>query len=164
APIENAMLSRIVNGWEFTGIHTLQTGNPINIRSGTDRSLSGMGQDRPNLVGNPFLPDDRPLNDKLLHWIDISAFQLNPPGTFGNLGKNIIYGPGLWNLDLGLFKNIAIREQHRLQFRWELFDALNHPNFRGPSSWSLSSPASFGQITSTTSSPRVMQFGAKYEF
>jgi hypothetical protein len=157
-------LKQVINGWELTGIHTLQTGNPINIRTGLDNSRTGMGQDRPNLVGNPFLPEGRSKAEKLARWIDINAFQPNPIGTFGNLGKNIIYGPGLWNLDLGLFKNFSVTENHRVQFRWEMFDAFNHPNFRGPSSWSLASPSSFGQITSTFSSPRVMQFGLKYAF
>lgn len=164
AVASNPVLDRIVNGWEVTGIHTLQTGNPITIRTGLDNSLTGMGQDRPNLVGNPFLPDDRPKGEKLLRWIDINAFQANSLGTFGNAGRNIVFGPGLWNLDFGLFKNIRVTEQHRVQLRWEMFDAFNHPNFRGPSSWSLSAPSSFGRITNTFSSPRVMQMGLKYQF
>jgi hypothetical protein len=160
----SALVDRIINGWELTGVHTLQTGNPINIRTGQDNSRTGLGQDRPNLVGNPFLPDDRPKAEKLVRWIDISAFQPNPIGTFGNLGRNVIYGPGLWNFDFGMFKNFAITENQRLQFRWELFNAFNHANFRGPSSWSLSAPSSFGRITSTATGPRQMQFGLKYQF
>jgi hypothetical protein len=164
APVNNPFLKQVVNGWQLTGIHTLQTGNPSNVRTGTDNSLSGMNQDRPNLVGNPFFADDRPKGEKLQRWIDVRAFEANPVGTFGNLGKNVVYGPGLWNLDFGLFKNFAVTERHRVQFRWEMFDAFNHPNFRAPSSWTLSSGAAFGRITNTTSSPRVMQFGLKYAF
>lgn len=98
---------------------------------------------------------------KIAKYFNTSAFALPALGTFGSSGRNIIYGPGIENFDGGLFKNIPIHEDKRLELRWEVFNVLNHTNLLNPNN-SFSSSA-FGRITSSSSS-RVMQIAAKIVF
>jgi hypothetical protein len=79
---------------------------------------------------------------------------------FGNLRRNSLEGPGYFNLDAGLMRNFRIGATRRLQLRWEVFNATNHPSFGLPTS-NLLSP-DFGKIRSTVSAPRQMQFGLKF--
>ena len=94
-----------------------------------------------------------------------SAFeQLTPeanPGQFGNEGRNAVRGPGLATVDLSLFKNFAVTESSRVQFRAEVFNALNHANFMLPEN-DLASPE-FGQILQAAP-PRLLQLALKFIF
>jgi hypothetical protein len=107
------------------------------------------------------LPDDRSKADKLSQYFNIRAFAPNAIGTFGNLGRNVLRGPGLANLDLGLFKDFPINENHSFQFRVEGFNALNRANFGSPVT-RLASPTA-GAILSAGSA-RIVQLGLKYLF
>jgi hypothetical protein len=151
----------LLNGWEVTGALTLQGGMPLNVTTGTDNSRTGVGADRPNVVGDWRLPDDRSKADKLSQYFNIRAFAPNAIGTFGNLGRNVLRGPGLANLDLGLFKDFPINENHSFQFRVEGFNALNRANFGSPVT-RLASPTA-GAILSAGSA-RIVQLGLKYLF
>ena len=82
----------------------------------------------------------------------------SPLGQFGNLGRNTIYGPGRYNLDSSLFRSFQVRERLNLQFRFELFNTLNHANLNNPVA-NISSPT-VGRILSA-SDPRILQFGLK---
>jgi hypothetical protein len=147
-------LDGVAGGWELTGIVTLQTGNPFSVTTGTDIS------NRPFVVGDP-----RVANRTILQWFNTAAFSSAVPGngvSYGNAGRNIIEGPGLQNTDLGIFKNFRLTERLGLQFRAEAFNALNHANFSAPNSDQNS--ATFGQISSTTTQNRDIQFGLKLLF
>jgi len=125
---------------------------------GVAGDLAGCGcTNRPNRIGNGNLTDR-----SISRWFDVSAFALAPSFVNGNAGRNILIGPGLENLDFALFKNFAIREQSALQFRWELFNSLNHANFGFPSA-TINVPATAGQISSAAAG-RQMQFGLKFTF
>ena len=103
--------------------------------------------------------------------MDAAAFQIlqpNPaqPGftpnqVYGNSGVGILRGPGLFNIDFNLSKNFPISEHQTVQFRAEFFNALNHPNFSVPGT---NLGAGFGQITSTSTEARIIQFALKYRF
>jgi hypothetical protein len=85
---------------------------------------------------------------------------------FGNSGVGVLLGPGQFNWDASLIKNTrvgGIREDGMLQIRGEFFNAFNHPQFSNPG-LAVSSPATFGVITSTTVNPRLIQFAMKYVF
>jgi hypothetical protein len=133
----------------------------MNVTTGTDNSRTGVGADRPDVVGDWQLSGDRPKNEKLLQYFNVKAFTPNAIGTFGNLGRNALRGPGYANLDLGIFKAFAITETHSLQFRAEAFNALNRANFGNPVT-RLASP-SVGMIQSAGSA-RIVQLGLKYIF
>ena len=172
-------LKFLVDGWQLTGIYTLQSGRPFTVTTGTDRSRTGGNTtDRPNLigdwrVGNP--TPDRWFNTCTL--LDNQrtqgclpgekpAWQLNSLDTFGNAGRNLIRGDGLNNFDLGISRFFKINERHQLQFRAEVFNLANHPNFFFPTA-NLASE-SFGIISRAantgTGAQRQIQFALKYLF
>jgi len=80
----------------------------------------------------------------------------------GNGGRNILVGPGLNNWDLGVYKTFQIAEGKKLEFRYEMFNTWNHPQFNAPPS-SIENAATFGRITSARD-PRISQFVLKLTF
>jgi outer membrane receptor protein involved in Fe transport len=151
----------VFGNWQNNGILTSYSGLVFSPLAGIDQSLTANGADRANLVGNWQLSGDRPKAERILRYFDRAAFALPAEGQFGNAGRNSMRGPGSVNFDLGLFKQIPVREGHRLQFRAEFFNLPNRANLGLPNN-NLQSPQ-FGQITSA-GSPRVIQFALKYVF
>jgi hypothetical protein len=151
----------LTNGWQLDGIATLQSGPPFSVLAGVDRSLIGVAIDHADVHGPVAVYSGRSRTSKIAKYFDTTAFSLPAQGTFGTSGRNTIYAPGLANLDAGLFKNIPIHEDKRLELRWEVFDALNHTNLLTPNN-SFSSSA-FGRITSSNNA-RIMQAAAKIVF
>jgi hypothetical protein len=149
-------------GWQVTGIHVLQSGLALTATLGgsTVLNLGGERRARPNLVGNPVLPEsERTLN----RWFNTDAFAVFSPApqAFGDAGVGLMRGPGLANFDFTLAKNFPINERRYVQFRTELFNAFNHPNF-GPPNIARDS-SGFGQIL-TAGNARIIQFGLKFYF
>jgi hypothetical protein len=90
---------------------------------------------------------------------------MNAPGTFGDSARNILKGPGIDTADVAIIKNWSALERYGLQFRWEMFNAFNHPSFGNPNADASPNNASEGQITGIGSiQPRVMQGGLKLSF
>ncbi len=162
-----AWKSAIVNNWQLNGILSLDSGYPFNVVSGTDRSLSGVGNDYADQVGNPSRPAGV---SKVKEYFNTAAFVPAATGTFGDVGRNSLRGPGYADVDASVFKNIFRFRQLQTQFQAEVFNAFNHTNFANPVN-SLSS-GTYGQITSTVAqgtnnnagSPRVWQFALKTTF
>jgi len=151
----------ILGGWQTNGIFTSQTGTPVNVVSGSDRALTGTGTQRANLVGNPYLASGRSRDEQMAAYFDAAAFAIPALGTFGNFGRNVLIGPGSYNLDFALFKGFRFTERQELQYRWEMFNAFNHANLGNPrSNIGAVRP---GQID-TTSGPRIMQMGLRFVF
>jgi hypothetical protein len=123
--------------------------------------LSGVGNDRPDVVGDWRLPAGRSRNDRIARYFDTAAFRANAPLTFGNSGRNIIPGPGSLSIDTSLSKSFLFAESHRLQLRFDAFNLPNRPNLNEPNA-TLTSPA-FGRIQGAGSG-RVLQVSAKYLF
>lgn len=154
---------RRFGGWQLAGIATFQDGSPFTVVAGHDNSLQGVNKDRPDLVGDPRLPADRPKATRLAQYFDTSKFVMNREGQFGNAGRNLLIGPGLVDFDLSLNKNFALwSESSKLQVRWDVFNALNRASFGNPGA-SLASTASLGKITSAASG-RVLQLALRLEF
>jgi hypothetical protein len=151
----------IIGGWQLSGIVTLASGQPFTVKSGRDNSLTAVGQDRPNIVGDPVLSMGRPKNQVVGQYFNTAVFVANAAGQFGNLGRNAEIGPGMVNLDAGLFKIVPLWEKRRLEFRSEFFNLLNHANFSNPNT-SLISPA-FGQIQAAGTA-RQIQLALKLLF
>jgi hypothetical protein len=158
--------SYVLGGWETNGILTLHSGLPFTISSGIDDSLSAISKDRADLVGNPGVPGGRSTAQQLQEWFNTQAFVVNALGTFGTSERNFLEGPGLANFDFSIVRSFPIKkgplaERQALQFRKELFNSLNHPNFNAPSA-SVSS-STFGRVTSA-GNPRILQFGLKFVY
>ncbi len=162
----NSFIRQTLGGWSVSGIVTLQSGAAFGISGGSGNNNSGAQQfgDRADVVpGEAF---DLRQGDKS-HWLNQyfnkAAFQGNAAGTFGDSGKNLFQGPPIKTVDLALAKNWNIVEGYRLQFRWEMFNALNHPSFGNPDN--TVTDGNFGLINSQGPiQARVMQAGLKFTF
>jgi len=158
--------NRLVSGWQFNTIVSLDSGFPFTPQIGSNQSGDGdtRNPDRPSL--NPAFSGPVVLGSPN-QWFNPHAFVLPQAGTFGNLGRGVYSGPGLADVDASLFKTTAITERTNLQFRAEVFNVLNHPNFGTPNATVFSSGAispSAGLITSTATTSRQIQFGLKLIF
>ncbi len=155
----SSALTNVIGGWQFSGITTIQTGQPFSASysaSYTGIPTSG----RPNAaVGTPLYP----ANKTLAQWFNPAAFTAPANGTYGNSGYNGLWGPGLQTWDMSLQKNIRLHERASLQIRMDAFNTFNHPNFGTPNA-SISSPSSVGTITSQTGESRTVEFAGKIVF
>jgi hypothetical protein len=148
----------VVNGWQLNAIAKLQTGLPFTVLTGADRSLVGVNRDHADLVGNPTRPAGA---DPILQYFNQAAFAVNALGTFGTSGRNILRGPGMQVVNFSAFKNFALTEKLRFQFRCEAFNFFNRANFLRPNA--TVSNVNYGRILAAQD-PRVIQFGAKLTF
>jgi hypothetical protein len=151
-----------LGGWQTTAIWSWRSGTPLNILSGQDRSYSGIGLDRADIVGNPSLPSGRPLNQQLSEFFNTAAFTLNAIGTFGDAPRNLIDGPHLFNVDWSIAKSFHVRERMTLQVRGDFFNVFNNAEFSAPGV-SVSSTSTFGKI-SAASDPRIVQLSMRLKF
>jgi hypothetical protein len=158
----------ILGGWKVSAIFQARTGIPLTIRDIGGRTLQAVrGNERPNIIGDPvpanqgMTSDPNAPNDS--KWIDITAFQSAPLGTWGNSGVGIMSGPGFTNLDLTLAKRFNLGGPRYVELRAEAFNALNHPNWNMPGV-SLGNVNTFGIITGTVNEPRIIQLALKFYF
>jgi hypothetical protein len=155
------MARRILGNWEISGINQFQSGRPFSVRKNVDYAGVGPGSGNQfwNLVGDPSLEPTAFTSSAV--WFNKAAFAPPAPGTFGVQPRNILRNPGFWEWDLGVRKNFPIIEQQRLQFRCELFDVTNHPNWGAANADPTS--GSFGLVTSKSGN-RTIQLALKYIF
>ena len=155
-----------VSGWVFNTITTLLSGFPLTPQVGSNISGDGdtRNPDRPSL--NPSFSGPIVVGSPN-QWFNPNAFVLPAAGTYGNLGRGTLSGPGFVDMDVSLFKNTKLTEKMALQFRAECFNALNHANFDTPNLTVFSGGAispTAGQISSTANYSRQIQFGLKLIF
>ncbi|HKV38970.1 MAG TPA: TonB-dependent receptor [Blastocatellia bacterium] len=166
--------NRVVEGWQVSGILSATSGLPINIQTGftfpTQSNLQGIQGDRPSYSGVSGCNPSQVVG-RADQWFNPACYVLQPFGTLGGVSRDSINGPGLFNLDMALLKQTRISEKLDTQFRFEIFNLPNHPNFGQPVntlfSGSVSSPIPnplAGRITSTSTPSRQMQFGLKLVF
>ena len=160
AKTENSAVNYLANGWKVASILRVETGSPFTVVTGTNNSLDGDSNDRPNLVGNPLTVSRSTKDQAFAHWFNASAFVPNLIGTYGDLGRNTLFGPGDWNLNFSILRSFPVGERWgRFEFRGEFYNAFNHANLINPIS-NLADPR-FGEIVGTTG-PRVIQLALKY--
>jgi len=161
--------NQLVEGWELSTIVQLQSGNPLNPHT-SNTAFLGTGVQRPNVSGpvqTGFAPSTNG-NATFITYFDSTSVFSNPGNAFGNLGRNVITGPGFYNVDIALVKNIRIRERWNFQIRADAFDLLNQANFGNPGLTVGSS--TFGLISGTrfpagdSGSSRQLQLSAKLKF
>jgi hypothetical protein len=142
-------------GWSLSAISTLQSGPHFTV---TLPPPAGIFGGRPNTVpGADWKPSDQGPDQ----WINPAAFQSPAPGAFGDLGRNTLTGPGLYNLDVSVMKTHRLGDSGQFQMRADFFNVLNHPNFGLPNS--VMGP-SLGLISATSSPERQIQVGVKLGF
>jgi hypothetical protein len=147
----------ILGGWQTNGFITAETGLPFTPTLQTTTVNTGTGS-RPDRIASGNLSSGQ----NIKNWFDVTAFTAPAPFTYGNAGRDILFGPGRTNFDLSLFKDFPIREQVKLQFRAESFNTFNHPQFGLPSGSIGNSAAAV--ISSIVGNPRQMQVALRLQF
>ncbi|MBV9085477.1 MAG: TonB-dependent receptor, partial [Acidobacteriaceae bacterium] len=156
------MGNEVFGGWKLAGLMTARSGQPLNILSGVDTNVDGNNNDRPNLVGDPYLSSDRARAAVISQYFNTAAFARLPAGQlYGTLGRNAIYGPKAVNWNVSAFKDFAIAERAHIEFRTDFFNIFNEVNLNNPNL--TVGTANFGRITSAAA-PRILQFGLKLRF
>jgi hypothetical protein len=163
---KNQFIHQVLGNWEVSGIVTLESGFPFGISGGDGNNNSGSLQfgDRADVVSGVSQNVRQGGKSQWLNeYFNTAAFTHNAVGTFGNSAKNLFQGPPIKTMDLAFAKNWNFAERYNLQFRWEMFNALNTPSFANPDN--TVGDGNFGKITSLGPiAPRVMQFGLKFAF
>jgi hypothetical protein len=151
-----------VNHWQTTGILQIQSGQPVTISAGSDRSGTALLQDRAQWNGqNPYGSGACSSQAPCKNYFNPAAFSLPAAGTFGNVVKGAFRGPGYFNWDAGMVRNFPIKEAAQFQFRAEYFNLINRDNLGNPIA--AVGSGGFGSIK-TAISPRIAQFSAKLIF
>jgi len=181
--------AKTIAGWSVSGVGSFHSNVPFTPMVGFDNAetRSAVLSDRPNVAGNPYqgtCPNGAQVGT-VTCWFNPSAYALPNPGSFGNAGRNSLAGPDFADFDFAVLKNIPFGEYRLLQFRAEIFNIANRPNFavptntegpngtggngdalylgRGAAGQGIPSPNA-GQIFSTVNPSRQIQFGLKFYF
>ena len=190
--------NRLKDGWQLVVVEQAQTGNPFNIVTNIT-TITGTATVRPDLIGALPAINPHPNNDQngfpvSYQWFDgqttvcdpriaagaagactsssVFALPYSAAGVahFGNLGRNVMYGPGFGNTDFSIIKNVKLQGSARAQLRIEVFNLFNQANLGQPGRTATVGSTSFGVISNTrfptgdSGSARQIQFAAKFLF
>ncbi|HET7697548.1 MAG TPA: carboxypeptidase regulatory-like domain-containing protein [Vicinamibacterales bacterium] len=164
---QTTILGRTLGGWQISGSTFMRTGTPLWVTRTAD--IAGVG----DAFAQPYNQNGDPMdgaNGQFSQgaaadqnfWFNPQAFSAPAAGTFGNAPRNGIYGPGQYQWDIAVFKNFAVRSGHTLQFRAEIFNFINHPNWSNPNTDPTST--SFGRVTGKDNARRDVQLSLRYVF
>ena len=167
----NAFTEAVFGGWMLAGINTIAPGEAVTLTytptaaqvvSGIQQDFRGANNYRPNVNGDPLVPEaDRNINN----WLSRTTVTVPTDNSqpFGNAERNSVRGPMFWQVDMVLSKrfNMPWTDNGSFEFRGEFFNLLNRTNFRAPNG--NRSAGAYGTIT-TTYDPRIIQFGFKASF
>jgi hypothetical protein len=163
---------KVLGGWQLSGLFTARTGLPVNITMKPQKTPAdgNTSNQRPEYIGGSIYASPQTVSATIDGWFNPAAFAFPAPGTYGNLGRNIAFGPGMYQIDSSLHKQFALNERFRLDLRAEAFNLFNHPEYKTPgATWSTAS--SFGHITGIlntgavgTGTPRRFQFALRLQF
>ena len=179
----NGLVRNVVGGWQWTGIYSITTGDPLTILAGTDQSQTGNNIDRADYIGPASQFGKSPSANRggctgvkhCFAWLDPTLFTKPTAGNYGNVGKGTWRGPTLWDVDTGLIKNfypVPSHERLSFQFRGEFFNLLNHPQWSDPNVTVAngafgSTRSTIGTATgnvATTADSRIIQLALKMLF
>jgi hypothetical protein len=154
---------KLTKNWRMSTLYQVQSGFPFTISVFGDTANAGtvLGENpiRANVTGQPIFPSG---TRNASAWFNTAAFAAPPAFTFGNAGRNSVYGPGMQTLDFAVSRDFAITEAAKFQFRAEFFNALNHTNLGTPDRF-VNTPQ-FGTITEATTPGREIQLSARISF
>ncbi len=155
----HGVLGALANDWSLTALVTLQSGMPVAVTQTTNfNAFAGFGVQRPNLVGDPTLPEDQRTASQ---WFNTAAFAIAPQFTLGSASRNPVRGPSYRDVDLALMRRIPVGARQAIEFRAEVFNLFNTVNLGAPNA--VAGAANFGTIT-TALDPRVVQLALKLLF
>ena len=173
--------SHLAAGWRVGGIMSIRTGTPFSVASNVRYRDYLFAANRPNLLpgssNNPIkgqtlgcgrIPAGQKLGTPDLYF-DPCAFSVAPPGTIGNVGRNTLTAPHVFNMDISVQRDFSVDTKRRLQFRADIFNILNHANFAGPSTNVFSGEAgdrssTAARISKTSTTARQIQFALRFSF
>lgn len=147
----------LTRDWQIGTVFQARSGSPLTPSTTGNLSLTGLGNQRPFVVGDPDL-DDRSAS----RWFNTAAFAPNTPGTWGDTPRGFLRGPAYWNIDLALSRTVRLNNSHQIELRAEAFNLTNRVHLGDPNV--TLGNANFGRITNTVADARVMQFAVKYGF
>ncbi|HVA95086.1 MAG TPA: carboxypeptidase regulatory-like domain-containing protein [Candidatus Dormibacteraeota bacterium] len=150
----------VLADWQVGGIYTLESGSPFTVNLSTDNANNGqpVQSQRPDYVCDP---NNGPKTTA--EWFTTSCFAMPAALAYGTAGRDTVTGPGLNNFDATFQKDFSLREGIQLQFRADMFNFFNHPNFKQPNRIFTETPSNFGTI-SGANDPRIMQFSLRLAF
>jgi len=166
----SAVLKTAANGWQLSGVTTVQSGNALAVYDLNSGSIYGMSYGPAQLASGSTgsIATQGSAESRLNNWINSSAFgtpaAIGDGNGFGDSARGIVRGPGQNNTDFSIIKDFplrSLREESTLEFRIESFNVFNHPQFRDPNT---TLGAGFGQITATSVMPRILQLAVKVNF
>ena len=157
----NPVLRHVLGAWQTTGLVTLQSGGPLTITAGTDRSQTNLFDRAVYSGAAPYGSGACQNLAPCVDYLNRSAFAQPAIGGFGNAGKGMLRGPNLMNVDAGVFKSIPLRERVELQLRAEFFNFFNRVNLSNPAS--AVNGTTFGTIRAA-GQPRIGQVALKLSF
>jgi hypothetical protein len=175
----NRILKQVVNGWQVSPIVYLVSGGPFTVSTGSNKNFDSAGSSRPNAVPgvNPKLDPHRcrecsSSSTVTSQWFNNAAFTVNGPGLPGGIGpggadgnvrRDSLTGPGLKDMDAGLFKNVAFERGIAFQFRAEITNVMNWVSLNNPAAGNVTSSTQ-GTITSAAGTQRIIQLGGRLTF
>jgi len=176
---EGGVTNAVAGNWELTTTALARTGFPVNVLMPSSYTApdGNSGTQRPDLVPGVSLT---PTGGRTVaEWINPAAFA-TPAGEFGTAPRNLLRGPGTWQLDFGAAKTVPLTERARLELRAEFYNIFNHPQLGQPqSTFNPSNTSGFGSIINTVNlntaivspitpvgsgTPREMQFALRFDF
>jgi hypothetical protein len=176
---QGGIASAIAENWEMTATVLVRTGFPVNVLMPSSYTApdGNSGTQRPDLV--PGVSLTPPGGKSVAEWINPAAFA-TPAGEFGTAPRNLLRGPGAWQIDMAAGKTISLRERGQIQFRSEFYNIFNHPQLGQPqSTFNPLNTEGFGSIVNTVNlntaivspitpvgsgTPREMQFALRLQF
>jgi hypothetical protein len=164
-----SVLRGVTGDWNVSGIFTYQSGTPFSLIGNPTRNAFFAQVARPRLSFAPGMTVDDAVGsgrvqDRLDNYFNVAAFA-DSLDQWGNTGRNILRGPSQVQLDLTVARTLRLASSHRVELRWEIYNALNTPVFGNPAStFAANGSGTAGRITSTIGGPRTMQLAARYLF
>ena len=156
----NRILDYAVGSWQVHAIFVARSGQPFSVNAAGDIANTGNGgtYERANLVGDPHLQ-----SPTRFQWFNTAAFATPASGTLGSSGRNILRTQRFWDLDTSVSRSFPIHESIRFDLQAQAFNTANHPVLGTPAS-TITTPSSFGQITTVVGNQRLLQFSGKLSF
>jgi Carboxypeptidase regulatory-like domain len=163
AALREGWVNLVSRNWHLSTIYQVQSGFPLTISVFGDTANSGvvLGENpiRANVTGQPVFGAGTRTSEE---WFNPAAFATPGAYTFGDAGRNTVYGPGMQTLDFALAREFGLAERARFQVRAEFFNALNHVNLGTPDRF-VNTPQ-FGTITEAATPGRQIQMSARFSF